>query len=150
MKNYKFVHFLDNSEEYSEAEQFWKDLIKKVMLENLQFNDWEDWFNNKYADGTLVRDGNPIVSVISRNLKLGIRIIQYDPFDEDATDNDFEIGAWVDYYGKSGKDKGIRTLVISCIVTEETEIMANKIIHAFLIEKLSDEEMECLLGPEGT
>lgn len=146
MKNCKFVHFLDDPKEYSEAEKFWKNLIEEVISENLHFYDWEDWFHNRYADGTLIRDGNPIVSMISRKLGLGIRIIQYDPFDKDATDNDFEIGAWVDYYGKSSKDKGIRTLVISCIVTEETEIIAKNIIHAFIIKKMSDKEMECLLA----
>src|SRR6266498_5622476 len=81
MPKHLFPRFLIDAEEYSRARQFWKDMCEEVLQHSLSKDIWHEWFNTKAADGTELKDGNPIFSLVCERQAKGVSIHQ-EPLDE--------------------------------------------------------------------
>ena len=60
-----YADFLNDPEEYTRAESFWKQRWEQLMEEVGQGGSWRTpWFNTTFVNGTPFRDGNPIFSAV--------------------------------------------------------------------------------------
>lgn len=96
---FKYKKFLENKDVYRWNKTFWKksisdfltrNLEKKIIFENYSYpedNDIviiENFISDKFTNGKLFYDGNPIISGKISKINKGFRIIQENP-------NEFEI-----------------------------------------------------------
>ena len=128
-----FPNFLNDSQEYCQAEAVWRkhwnDLIQRVGQESL----WESpWLNTNFANGMPCRDGNPIFSAVSPNRRLGVHVVQLPP-----SDNPHELYVWTDTFAK-GSPEAIEELVISCVLTDRTLLDALDLMKHWIIEEKVD------------
>jgi hypothetical protein len=137
---YKFQCFLSDPQVYTAAQQYWADMFTDIVSHAGKKTQWAPWFEPCFVDGTPRRDGNPIWSTVSYEAHKGIRIIQDEPGAFAP-----EITAWIDTFGDPAYDECIEELVISCIPSDTTEPIAYKLMHVFVVENLSKEEMEKLI-----
>ena len=73
-------------------------------------------------------EGNPIFSAVSYKLKLGIRILQYQP-----TQNGLEFFAYPDTFGGTMFDpEAIHELVISCALSDRAEFLASTMMKTWM------------------
>jgi hypothetical protein len=129
----KFGNFLNDPTEYDAAERYWATLFEDIASKTPN-QKWEKWFDNVYANGQKILDGNPILSRLNTESRKGVRVIQDEP-----QDNDSHIGAWLDSY------ETIRELVISCVLSDKTEGIVKDLITAYIVNDLSDNEMQSLI-----
>jgi hypothetical protein len=141
MPIYKFKNFLSDPQVYAEAEKYWYDLFRSILATSEKKAQWKKWFDTSFLDGTPIRDGNPIYSMVSHELRKGVRIIQDEP-DPSCP----EIVAWMGTFGDYSCEECIEELVISCVLSDETEKVARKLIYAFVVDNLPRQEMEKLIG----
>lgn len=88
-----FPHFLESRTDYHRARHFWRSLTAGMLVvEGLNPDEWTEAYTWHFADGTEMRDGNPIYSLQDSTGVKRIRIIQQDPNDDDSID----MRAWVD------------------------------------------------------
>lgn len=72
--NFMFPGFLKDPETYDKLEDYWRTLIRTIVPDTkLKFID------NVYANGTKIRDGNPILNVIVNSVS--IRVLVYSETD---------------------------------------------------------------------
>ncbi|WP_027002760.1 hypothetical protein [Hugenholtzia roseola] len=107
-----FRTFLQSPQQYGRLEAWWK---KQFVA---YFPDCPDckinWHKAQYANGTPLRDGNPIFTVYIPKIGKNIRIVQEALEDE----QDIHLDTWTDkkYY----QDKLVPELVIALTLTKET------------------------------
>jgi len=79
MEKVKHIHegFLKDRKSYEECERFWLDIVHKSAESHAQY--LEPWFQNKFANGEPVLDGNPILALRHNRNKRVLRVIQYEP-----------------------------------------------------------------------
>lgn len=112
-----------SDEAFEAIEQYWKSLFINILNAN-DVNDWiTPYYNNQLADGTWLRDGNPIFSAKSRTSGRSLRIV-LEPFEEFA-----ELRHWVD---ESDRIDAKMELVIVCAWTEQQVAKAEEIMAAWL------------------
>src|SRR4051812_7737326 len=104
-----YPHFLDDPDEYAQAESIWQvcwnDLVKRVG----QVGEWETpWLKTTFTDGTPFGDGNPMFSAVAPRRGLGVRVIQEEP-----AVNPHQVAVWTDVFAE-GKQEAIKELVLSC------------------------------------
>ena len=129
MVKYIFPNFLNDPEEYVQAEALWQtrwqELIRSVGQEGL----WKSpWINTTFANGTPCRDGNPIFSAVCHSRRLGLRVIQ-----QEASGNPRELDFWTDTFAE-GEPEAVNELVISCVLTDETLGDAFDLLHQWVAE----------------
>ncbi len=128
MVQHLFPHFLVNSDEYVQAEDFWRHLWDKLARVSGQKQDWQHpWLKTAYVDGTPFRDGDPIFSAWSPSRKLGIRVIQNEPLQEEP-----ELNVWFDMIGDEWTHGEVRTLVISCALSDQVANLAEGFILSWM------------------
>lgn len=140
MPAYKFKNLLSDPQAYDAAEQYWYGMFEKLLSSHAKQSQWHKWFDNRYVDGTPMRHGNPICSMVSYEARRGVRIIQDEPGSFSP-----EIAAWVDTFDDAKNEAGIEELVITCILSEEIEKTTYKLIYAFVIDNISKHDMEQLI-----
>jgi hypothetical protein len=115
-----FPHLLTDANEYSLAEQYWRDLW--AQLPSFDRLGWKTpWLQ---SDG----DGNPIFSAFSPDRKKAIRVVQFEP----VTD-ELDFGCYTDRIGGGLSDRNaIQELVIACSLSREAEFYSRRLISAWL------------------
>jgi hypothetical protein len=139
--NFRYSNFLSNNQEYEKLEFFWSRLFEEFNSILTEEKKWVFWFENKFADGVKIYNANPIFCRINSDRNKGIRVIQ-DEFDEEAEKGNL-IGCWMDVAWES-----IDELVISCILTDETEAIIRRLIKAYVVDNASPVEMQEIIDAE--
>jgi len=128
MATHLFRDFLSSPQGYEAVQRFWSGLWNEI-LEGLGVvpGQWEQpWVGNRLADGSELRDGNPIFSAYSPELARGLRVIQHEPEEQEM-----ELVWWLD--SSAGDDGGnVEELVISCAMSEEAEKVARSLIKSWV------------------
>ncbi|MBI3821243.1 MAG: hypothetical protein HY289_01020 [Planctomycetes bacterium] len=127
-----YADFLNDPEEYTRAESFWKQRWQQLMEGVGKGESWQaPWFNTTSVNGTPIRDGQSIFSAVCPSRRLGVNVIQLDPADEDL-----EFRAWTDTFGDD--EDAIRKLVVACTLTERSAAQAMDIIKRWITEERID------------
>jgi hypothetical protein len=117
--------FLADAAEYEAAQARWRGLWDRIIATEKPEAEWKvPWFASKFADGTPMRDGNPIFSAVSPTLQRGVRILQHEP-----TSDQLELDYWLDTFGS---DQAVSELVISCALSEQAEQRAADLIRPWI------------------
>lgn len=114
---------IENEQAYTQAEQHWKALFDS-MTEALGFTHYA-YMANAFADGTPIRDGNPIFTAYIPEVGRAVRIIQEPPADEP------DFAAWLnDTEHPDGRP--FTELVISLVLTETAQAQALGFIEQWI------------------
>jgi hypothetical protein len=135
----KFLNFLNSATEYEAAESYWLSLFEEYNSQLQTASQWGSWFDLVWGNGTKKMDGNPIIVRWSSKLKKGLRIIQEEPEHEKQSD----LGAWMNKF-----DDTVDELVISCILTDETEEIIRRLIKAYVVDNFNPGEMKKIIDKE--
>lgn len=76
MKIFQYQNFLSDKDEYAALRTFWMSHLKEALPEDEPV---EAYANDRYANGTLFYDGNPIGSAVNWRNRHAVRIIQESP-----------------------------------------------------------------------
>ncbi len=129
MAPYLFPNFLNDPEEYRQAEILWNEQWRKLIAQVGQEHLWTTpWINTTFANGTPWLDGNPVFSAICPSGRRGIRIIQQEP-----SEAEIELNSWTDTFAQ-GENEEIKELVISCPLTAETLREAMSLIRQWITQ----------------
>lgn len=121
----KYSQFLENESDYVAAELYWDNLFQACISNLGVESQWEEWFENKWGDGSKRMDGNPIFTRLDSSKNKALRVIQEEPESED----DKHISAWLDKF-----DDSIDELVISCVLSEEVELIVKDLFKYYLMD----------------
>ena len=124
MNNY--ANFSQDPEIFLQAKAFWVSLCDSIVENYKGAGSWDSWFEGIMADGSIDLSGNPIYSLVNRDLERGVRMIQIEP-DKD----ELQLKAWIDVYDK-GAPGEITELVIYCQLTDKSEDLAKKLLHEWI------------------
>lgn len=112
MNDVLFPNFLTDAREYEQSEAFWSDRWSDLLGRVPRPAAWQTpWLNTAFANGSPIRDGNPIFSAIDPGRRLCVRVIQLDP-----TEVDDGVRSWTDTFA-AGEPDAVSELVISCVLT---------------------------------
>ena len=126
---YLFPDFLENPETYDKAQSFWRSLCQQVLVKYDQAAAWEPMAQETLADGTYVRDGNPIYSLISHQQLKSVVIIQQDP----KIHLKWEMAAWVNKFGDEFSKPGpIDEFVFTCNLTQKSATTFGKLFETWI------------------
>jgi hypothetical protein len=122
-----FATFLDDPNVYAQAVAYWRDLWTCVNPITRTQREWlEPWLS---PGAPTLCDGNPIFSAASRQLRKGVRVVQYPPASADAVEFDW----WLDTYGGAISDpQSIQELVITCALSEEAALCCRSVIDRWI------------------
>jgi hypothetical protein len=110
-----FPHFLDDPDEYRQAETLWRERWEELVRRVGQGRQWvTPWLTTTFADGTPFADGNPIFSAVAPDRRLGVRVIQVEP-----AENPHELAVWTDTFAE-GEPEAVKELVLTCALTQKT------------------------------
>jgi len=125
MAQHLYKTFLVDADEYKAAEARWRQLWDRLVSTEKREADWEvRWFVPAFANGTPMRDGNPIFTAVSPGLRRGVRIIQHEP-----TTDQVELDYWLDTFQS---DEPISELVISCALSDQAEEKPAELIRSWI------------------
>jgi hypothetical protein len=128
-----FKDFLNNKRVYVLNQNYWKRLISKLIPEEKITE--SNWYNDQFANGQKMYDGNPIFSVLI-SPKKSLRIIQEEP-----ESNHPEISAWLEKTeGPDGEE--INELVISLELSDVTRELSEDLVQAWLEGKTDSSFIE--------
>src|SRR5438105_15742731 len=110
-----FPNFLNDPNEYHQAETLWRERWDELVRRVGQERQWvTPWLTTTFANGTPFADGNPIFSAVAPDRRLGVRVIQVEPSEEPR-----ELSYWTDTFAE-GEPEAIKELVIACTLTPQT------------------------------
>jgi hypothetical protein len=135
----KFLNFLNSTTAYEAAESYWLSMFEEYNSQLQAANQWESWFDLVWGNGTKKMDGNPIITRWNSELKKGLRVIQNEPDCKDQSD----VGAWMNKF-----DDTVDEIIISCILTDETEVIIRRLIRAYVVDNVSPVEMQEIIDAE--
>jgi len=128
MSTFLYENFLDDRQEYAALRTFWIRHLKEAMPPG---EAGQSYANDKYADGELFFDGNPIASVVNWTTRRAVRIVQEAP----AETGDFYT-SWTSTMPLQPPDQRapvtVNEKVIALTLTEGTLKRALKEIRAWL------------------
>ena len=124
-----FKTFLEEPEVYAAAVAYWS-----VELSALGWR--QAWLNTAYADGTPMRDGNPIFSAIHAEWGRAVRIIQ------ECGDGQEEVSGWISK--AEGPNGSIDELVVCVVATEGTAAKTKAAVECWMGGGTSREALSCL------
>ena len=133
---FKYKEFLLDVSIFDAAEEYWRQLFEEFIVEANEEQLWREWFPNVMGNGEKNRSGNPILTRLNEVEKRAVRVIQEDC--EHYEDSHFS--AWLDIF-----DEDVKELVISCVLSDETEELVREVLHAYIVEKASDEKIEAVI-----
>jgi hypothetical protein len=137
MARYLFPDFLNDPEQYRQAEELWLKTWNALVEEVGQAPLWQSPFlATSFADGTPCRDGNPIFSAVDPARRIGVRIIQFEP-----TGDEEELVSWLDTFAE-GEPEEVRELVISCSLTDSTLLKARDLIRRWITRGGADSDVD--------
>jgi hypothetical protein len=122
-----FPRFLDDSNEYVQAERLWSQKFEEIVSQFGERSLWDvPWLATAFVDGVPFQDGNPIFSAICWSRNKAIRVIQENPAAADGG-----LSVWSDIFDADGPSP-ITELVISCVLTEDALNEAMQKIQFFV------------------
>jgi hypothetical protein len=126
---YLYPNFLRDEQEYAQAEGYWRALWDNVMRVSKQPLEWKvPWLRTTFSDGTPIHDpihdGDPMFSAICPPRRLGVHVIQNEPQGEEDLD------AHVSVFDP--EEQGIRVLVITCVLSEQTASQARELLSTWV------------------
>lgn len=130
-----FASFLEDEETYDEAAVYWQKQFE-MLLEDFEY-EYELYLNTVMADGTPLRDGNPIFNAYLPVIHRAVRIIQEEP-EEPA-----EYSRWI-HETEDAEGEPFEELVVSLVLTEETLELALEDIRLWVMGEAILEEEESL------
>src|SRR5262249_34677752 len=111
--------------EYDAAEATWRRLWEKVVREEKREAEWRvPCLAPAFANGTPMRDGNPIFTSVAPTLRRAVRVIQHE-----ATTHELELDYWTDTFQG---DEPIAELVIACALSDEVEQRAGELMRCWI------------------
>lgn len=117
--------FLADAAEYVAAQARWRRLWERVVAAEQRAAEWQvPWFAPDFANGTPMRDGNPIFTAVSPTLRRGVRVIQHEP-----TADELELEYWTDTFEGA---EPIAELVISCALSDQAEQQAAELMRCWI------------------
>ena len=132
-----FENFLRDKRVYALNQHYWAHQLGKAIPEEKVES--KNWYNNEFANGVKIYDGNPIYSLLIRPNK-SIRIIQEEP-----ESNAPEITAWVQQTEGHKKNK-IEELVISLELSELTKELTLELVRKWADKDTGASNMEALIA----
>ena len=127
--------FLSDESQYHKASAYWAAVWERIDLPEKRALGWRTpWLNASFADGSPVRDGNPIFSAWSARERKAIRVIQHEPVTEAQ---EIDLRYWIDTFGGGAGEPGaIRELVIVCALTEAASRKAEALMGAWILGRV--------------
>jgi hypothetical protein len=127
MASFLFPEFLNDPEQYQQAQDLWLRTWNELIAEVGQVPLWQSpFYATTFADGTPCRDGNPIFSAVNPSRRLGVRVIQFEPTHEVE-----ELVSWLDTFA-AGEPEEVKELVISCSLSDVTLSKARDLIRQWM------------------
>jgi hypothetical protein len=119
-----YPHFLTDVQEYALVERFWVDLWLRIDPNTRQ--GWQQpWFQPLPPR---ISEGNPIFTAVSRERRRAVRVIQFEP-----TENNLEFVAYPDTFGGQFSDPSvIHELVISCALSDMAAMYAQSLMRSWV------------------
>jgi hypothetical protein len=115
MAQFLFPNFLNDPNEYRQAEMLWRERWDELVRRVGQEGQWvTPWLTTTFADGTPFADGNPILSAVAPARRLGVRVIQVEPSEEPQ-----ELSYWTHAFAE-GQPEAIKALVLACALNSQT------------------------------
>ena len=131
-----FGNFLDDKRVYALNQTYWdKEITKIVPKEKIVLT---NWYNNEYANGQKIYDGNPIYSLVL-DTKRSIRITQEEPESDHS-----EITAFIKVVKGLEKDF-YHELVISLELSLLTKRIALGFVKNWSKSDISVQKMEAII-----
>lgn len=135
-----FQNFLESSEEYEAAEQFWNSMFEETIQSAGQAGTWRSWRPRHYVNGTpFERDGNPIFDACSTQLGRAVQVVQWPP-ERDAV----EIAAWLSELSapdENDTDDTVIELTINLTLSEESAGIARTLLSSWVDPTTTRTEM---------
>ena len=121
--------FSSSKQLYLDTVNYWDKKIRNILSNQ---ENYKTWLNNKTKNGELILDGNPIYSLITKDRKRALRIIQ----DEPRSKNPY-MQVWTDTYDKGDEGENIPVLTISLELSNKTLMDSLSIIHSWFNDNSS-------------
>lgn len=137
MKNkqtFLFKNFLDDKRTYTLNQNFWNNLIKKILKEKNQ-EVMVGYANQTFSNGQKMFDGNPIFSCFLKSTNRAFRIIQEEP-----ESNELEFSNW--FEETEIEDKKVNELVLSLELTREAKEVTQKVLSIWADNTLKIKDAE--------
>jgi hypothetical protein len=112
---------LQSPKDYIAAEAYWSVLLQQDDLRR----QWRTPWLKQSADE--FRDGNPIFSAWSPELRKAVRVIQYR-----SSPNAPDFACWLDQFGGAEKEASLRELVIACSLSKHAVMRAREMIREWV------------------
>ncbi|NUQ76058.1 MAG: hypothetical protein HUU21_21165 [Polyangiaceae bacterium] len=128
---FPFREFGEDDEGFLMSQLYWLEIFKSVAA--CSPHRWEPWFKN------VERDGNPIFSSVSYEMRRGVIIIQHAAATGSPESLSPRFVAWVDLIDT---DPVIEHLTISSEISEDCEQWAKRLLHFYLVEGYPRQVME--------
>ena len=121
-----YEKFLEDTEHYEQSERYWERLWTEVVSEA---GGWYTWLTPWMGTGAPhIKDGNPIFSAISPDLRRGVRIIQLEPYEPGL---DFQV--WFENTEDDPLDpENIQELVIACVLSDLAAAYARNVLESWV------------------
>lgn len=121
-----YERFLEDTEHYEQSERYWARLWTEVVSEA---GGWHTWLTPWVSTGAPhIKDGNPIFSAISPDLRRGVRIIQLEPHEPGL---DFQI-----WFENTEDDPlhpaNIQEMVIACVLSDLAAAHARNVLEPWM------------------
>lgn len=126
---YLFENFLTNKSVYTLNEVYWRNLANKLLPE--ECIESTNIYNNTYANGKKIYDGNPIFSARLKGNRT-LRIIQEEP-ESDVAD----INAWVEHDPAEKQE-----LVVSLELSTITRDIVKDLLQRWAKQETTPDSME--------
>lgn len=137
MVQFLYKDFLDNKRIYNLNVGYWKRYFRRLLRnrEDVVY----DWMSTSFGSGADFYDGNPIITVLLKNDRKAVRVIQEEPESDEV-----QIGAWVgeiDYKGTLYNE-----LVISLELSKDTKRISQKLIEHWIgVANLNSSKMSLFI-----
>src|SRR5262249_34699842 len=127
MGPFLFPNFLQDANEYQQAEALWRHHWDEVVRQAGEAEWWKTpWLDTALLSGTPCRDGNPIFTAASLSRPQAVRVIQLPP-----AGNPSELYFWTDVFAK-GEPEEKKELVISCALSRQTLLDAVDLMNQWV------------------
>lgn len=118
-EDFLYQDFLDSPQEYDAARGLWLQALKDIAP-RFAWKGYEPYLAERFADGTPIRNGNPMVSFVNWGRSRAARVIQNDPRDFGVYFNAYLAEPLTVKRPNSRASVELSELVISCTLTQET------------------------------
>lgn len=132
-----FPTFLEDPAVYTACQEYWEQLIRDVVAAAGRSDFWEPYIGPTYADGTTLRDGNPMWNGLSPDGKRSFKIIQWPVADLSQP----ELSLWFNHDDLGIPNEPEDDLTLSLSLTEETASMVRLLLSKWVDQSTTLRDM---------